>query len=361
MSVSKEKNGTWRARFYYTDSTGKRRETQKRGFKKKSEAQEYEREFLRKAKYNVDMTFESLLELYLTDLSTRLKENTLATKKYLMELKIAPFFNKLKLSEITPNTIRTWQRNMLLGINEKTGEKYSQTYIKSINNQLVAVFNYAVKFYNLKENPCHKAGSIGKKHADEMEVWSLEEFNKFISSKDNYKPIAIAGFNVLFWCGLRIGELLALTKEDINFEKKTLRINKSYQRLKGKDIITTPKTPRSNRVIEIDDNLINILKTYIEKLYELQPTDRIFPCTKYLFEHEMKRITKIENIKKIRLHDLRHSHATLLIHLGINPVAISKRLGHEKVETTLNTYSHVYPNANISMMTLLNNISNKKD
>lgn len=76
---------------------------------------------------------------------------------------IWPFFNKLKLSEITPNTIRTWQRNILQGINEKTGEKYSQTYIKTINNQLVAVFNYAVRFYNLKENPCHKAGSIGKK------------------------------------------------------------------------------------------------------------------------------------------------------------------------------------------------------
>lgn len=273
---------------------------------------------------------------------------------------IWPFFNKLKLSEITPNTIRTWQRNILQGINEKTGEKYSQTYIKTINNQLVAVFNYAVRFYNLKENPCHKAGSIGKKQADEMEIWSLEEFNKFISSKDNYKSIAMTGFNILFWCRLKTGELLALTKEDINFEKKTLRRNKSYQWLKGKDIITTPKTPKSNRVIEIDDNLISIWKTYIEKLYELQPTDRLFPCTKYPFEHEMKRITKIENIKKIRLHDLRHSHATLLIHLGVNPVAISKRLSHEKVETTLNTYSHVYPNANIRMMILLNNVSNKK-
>lgn len=91
-----------------------------------------------------------------------------------------------------------------------------------------------------------------------MEIWSLEEFNKFISSKDNYKSIAMTGFNILFWCRLKTGELLALTKEDINFEKKTLRRNKSYQWLKGKDIITTPKTPKSNRVIEIDDNLISI-------------------------------------------------------------------------------------------------------
>lgn len=360
MPVYKEENGTWRARFYYIDHTGKRRETQKRGFKKKSEAQEYEREFLRKAKYNVDMTFESLVVLYFEDLSTRLKENTLETKKYLMELKIAPFFNKLKLSEITPNTIRAWQRKILQYTNEKTGKKYSQTYIKTMNNQLVAIFNYAVRFYNLKENPCHKAGSIGKKNADEMNIWSIEEFKKFISSEKLINPIAKTGFQILFWTGLRIGELLALTREDIDLEKKTLRVNKSYQRLKGRDIITTPKTPRSNRIIEISDNLVNVLENYFEKLYDLKKKDRIFPCTKHLFEHEIKRIAKAENMEAIRLHDLRHSHASLLIHLGVNPVLISKRLGHEKVETTLNTYSHIYPNSNISMMNLLNDISIKK-
>ena len=360
MPVYKEENGTWRARFYYIDHTGKRRETQKRGFKKKSEAQEYEREFLRKAQYNVDMTFESLVVLYFEDLSTRLKENTLETKKYLMELKIAPFFNKLKLSEITPNTIRAWQRKILQYTNENTGKKYSQTYIKTMNNQLVAIFNYAVRFYNLKENPCHKAGSIGKKNADEMNIWSIEEFKKFISSEKLINPIAKTGFQILFWTGLRIGELLALTREDIDLEKKTLRVNKSYQRLKGRDIITTPKTPRSNRIIEISDNLANVLENYFEKLYDLKKKDRIFPCTKYLFEHEIKRIAKAENMESIRLHDLRHSHASLLIHLGVNPVLISKRLGHEKVETTLNTYSHIYPNANISMMNLLNDISAKK-
>ena len=360
MPVYKEENGTWRARFYYIDHTGKRRETQKRGFKKKSEAQEYEREFLRKAQYNVDMTFESLVVLYFEDLSTRLKENTLETKKYLMELKIAPFFNKLKLSEITPNTIRAWQRKILQYTNEKTGKKYSQTYIKTMNNQLVAIFNYAVRFYNLKENPCHKAGSIGKKNADEMNIWSTEEFGKFINSEKLVNPIAKTGFQILFWTGLRIGELLALTREDIDLEKKTLRVNKSYQRLKGRDIITTPKTPRSNRIIEISDNLVNVLENYFEKLYDLKKKDRIFQCTKYLFEHEIKRIAKAENMESIRLHDLRHSHASLLIHLGVNPVLISKRLGHEKVETTLNTYSHIYPNANISMMNLLNDISAKK-
>ena len=260
MPASKEKNGTWRARFYYTDSTGKRRETQKRGFKKKSEAQEYEREFLRKAEYNVDMTFESLLTLYFEDLSTRLKENTLETKRYLMELKIAPFFNKLKISEITPNTIRTWQRDMLLGTNEKTGEKYSQTYIKSINNQLVAVFNYAVRFYNLKENPCHKAGSIGKKHADEMEVWSLEEFNKFISSKDNYKPIAVVGFNILFWCGLRIGEILGLRWSRIDFNKNTITIDIQWKNLNGNTVgFGELKSANSYRVVPLPPSVKKLL------------------------------------------------------------------------------------------------------
>ncbi len=122
-----------------------------------------------------------------------------------------------------------------------------------------------------------------------------------------------------------------------------MTINKSYQRLDTRDVITPPKTPKSNRVISLPDFLVDELKAYTEKLYGLHKHDRIFPYTKHFFEHEMKRGTKDGEVKKIRLHDIRHSHASLLIELGFSPLAIADRLGHEKVETTLNTYSHLFP------------------
>lgn len=359
MSVGKEENGTWRVRLRYTDHTGKKKETQKRGFKTKREAQEYEREFLLKISSNTDMTFESLIDLYFKDVGVRLKENTLSTKKFIVGRKIAPFFNHMKLIDITPNTIRNWQRELLSSVSEHTGEKFSSTYIRTVNNQLVAIFNYAVRFHNLKENPCHKAGTVGKKHAEEMNIWTVEEFQKFISSPKLINETTKVGFYTLFWTGMRVGELLALTKKDINFEKKSITINKSYQRIKGRDIITTPKTAKSKRTIDIDDNLVKILKTYIEKLYKLDDDDRVFPRTRSIYEYEIKRIANAVGLKNIRVHDLRHSHASLLINFGVNVVAISKRLGHENVQTTLNIYSHLYPNTNSDMMSLLKQVSDK--
>jgi integrase len=148
----------------------------------------------------------------------------------------------------------------------------------------------------------------------------------------------------LYWTGIRIGELLALTPKDIDFEKKTISISKSYQRLAQRDIITPPKTPKSNRVISIPEFLVIDLQDYIGSLYGIQKDDRMFPFTKHFMEHEIQRGIKASGVKRIRLHDLRHSHASLLIEMGFTPLAIAERLGHERVETTLNTYAHLYPN-----------------
>ncbi len=355
MPATKDKNGTWMSRFYYVDYEGKRVRTFKRGFKTKRDALEYEREFLSKYKFEVSMTFKSLYELYIEDLSHRLRQHTIINKKYIIEMKILPFFKNLKLSDITPVIIRKWQNELLKAINPSSGKLYSQTYIKTIHNQLTAIFNYAIKFHSLQENPCHKAGSIGKKHAEEMNIWTPEEFKLFIETLKDH-PAAYAGFNILFWCGLRVGELLALEITDIDFENETLNINKSYQRLNKKDVITEPKTPKSKRIIEMPAQLIPILQNYLTAIYKPKPRTRLIPHTKYIFEHAMKKYSEIAGVKKIRIHDLRHSHASLLIHLGVNPLAIARRLGHEKVETTLNIYSHLFPNSNKEMIELLRKV-----
>lgn len=225
---------------------------------------------------------------------------------------------------------------------------YSETYLKTINNQLSCIFNYAVRYYNLKNNPCRKAGSMGKSNAEKMNFWIKDEFMQFIDAVMDKRQSYI-GFMVLYWTGIRIGELLAITANDVDCSKKTISISKSYQRLGRKDVITPPKTPKSKRIIAIPEFLATDLQDYLDSFYELQGNDRIFPFTKSFMESEMKRGIKLSGVKKIRLHDLRHSHASLLIELGFTPLAIAEWLGHERIETTMNTYAHLYPHKQSQM------------
>ena len=337
MKAEKDKKtGKWLIQYRYTDWQGKRRKSTKRGFATKREAEEWLRNFLITQKADFDMKFADFWKMYCADMETRLREHTMRTKKYIVELKILPYFGNKRVNDITAADIRQWQNELI-----KMG--YSPTYLKTINNQLSAIFNYAVRYYDLKSNPCVKAGSMGKSKAEEMDFWTGEEFRKFIDSVMN-KRLSYMAFMTLYWTGMRMGELLALNPKDIDLEKRTISITKSYQRLGKKDVITPPKTPKSKRVITIPEFLAADIKDYMDSLYELQENDRLFPITKYYLEHEMQRGIKESGVKRIRVHDLRHSHASMLIELGFSPLEIANRLGHEKVETTLNTYAHLYPN-----------------
>lgn len=335
-----DKTKTWYVKCYYTDYTGAKRQRKKRGFKRQREAKEWERNFLEIQQADLTMTFENFVKIYNEDMKHRLREHTYIQKQYIIDKKLLPFFGKIPVAKITPVHVRKWQNELIA---YRNGDKpYSDTYLRTINNQITAIMNYAVRYYSLRENPCKKAGCIGKNHAEEMEFWTTDEFKKFLEKVSN-KPQARSGFLILYYTGLRIGELLALEYTDIDFDECRLNVNKSYQRIGDKDVITPPKTPRSVRNISIPTFLSDELKSYTDKLYNLHKHDRIFPYTKHFFEHEMKRGTSDGEVKRIRLHDIRHSHASLLIELGFSPLAIADRLGHEKVETTLNTYSHLFP------------------
>ncbi|WP_306568937.1 site-specific integrase [Faecalispora jeddahensis] len=325
---------TWYASFYYTDWKGQRRLKKKRGFAREKDAKAFEAEFLRTMAQSCDMTFGSMTELYLADMENRLKENTIRTKRYLIEGKILPFFKDLPLNKITAAHVRKWQSELL-------AREKSQTYVKTINNQLSAIFNYACRYYGLSDNPARVAGSVGKKNADTMKFWTADEFNAFIPHVP--KMPARVGLSVLFWTGLRIGELLALGAGDVNLEAKTLSVTKSFQMIDGKEVVTEPKTVKSKRVLPLPAKLCEELRAYMAALYEPQPGDRLFPYTKSYFHQQMTKGCEAVGMEKIRLHDLRHSHAALLIHLGVPILLVSERLGHEDVETTLRTYGHLYP------------------
>ncbi len=319
MGVFKcKETGTWYVMTRYRDWKGERKQKCKRGFATKRAAQDWEQKFHMQNAADMDMTFEAFYEIYTKDMKARLKENSWITKQNIVETKILPYFGQRKISEITTKDVIAWQNEQLAYRDEKH-KPYSQTYLKTLHNQLSAIFNHAVRFYDLRANPASKAGNMGNEERREMLFWTKEEYQKF-SAEMMDKPVSYYAFEMLYWCGIREGELLALTPADFDFQNSTVRINKSYQRLHGEDVITSPKTKK----------------------------DRIFTVTKSYLHHEMDRGSKAAGVKRIRIHDLRHSHISLLIDMGFSAVAIADRVGHESIEITYR-YAHLFPSKQSEM------------
>ena len=347
MSVTKDGDtGRWMSQIRVTDWTGKTIHKKKRGFATKKEALQWERDFISQSTGSLGMTFGDFIALYVKDMEHRLKPSTVASKKWLIDLKVTPFFKKIPLNEIKPTHVRQWQ-NSLTCYRDENGKPYAQTYLKCINNQLTAIFNYAVKYYGLKENPCHKAGSMGKKKADEMLFWTKDEFQTFIESMKD-RPASYTVFMTMYYTGIREGELLALTPADFDLDKRTVTINKTFQHTGGKDIITPPKTEKSNRTITMPRFLADEMQEYLKMQYDIGLDDRMFPVTKSYLYREMQRGCQETGVKRIRIHDLRHSHISLLIDQGFSAVAIADRVGHESIDITYN-YAHLFPSKQAEM------------
>ena len=352
MAAYKDKSqNAWYASFYYENWKGERKRKLKRGFATKKEALEWEREFKNQISADLDMTFESFVQIYIKDMQSRIKENTWRIKQNIIETKLLPSFEKKKMNEIRSTDIIQWQNDMINYRDEK-GKFYKPTYLRTMYAHLNAIFNYAVKYYDLKVNPVSKAGTMGKERSGEMSFWTKDEYLKFADFMKN-NPFSYCMFEILYWCGLRVGELLALTAADFDFMKGTVSINKSYQRINRRDIITTPKTEKSNRIIQMPDFLIREIQNYIKTLYGVESTNRIFPVTKDYLRYQMKRGSKSTDIKRIRIHDIRHSHVSLLIEMGFSAIAIAERLGHESINVTYR-YAHLFPSKQMEIADKLN-------
>ena len=319
MGVFKcKETGTWYVMTRYRDWKGERKQKCKRGFATKRAAQDWEQKFHMQNAADMDMTFEAFYEIYTKDMKARLKENSWITKQNIVETKILPYFGQRKISEITARDVIDWQNEQLAYRDEKH-KPYSQTYLKTLHNQLSAIFNHAVRFYDLRANPASKAGNMGNEERREMLFWTKEEYQKFAAEMMD-KPVSYYAFEMLYWCGIREGELLALTPADFDFQNSTVRINKSYQRLHGEDVITSPKTRKSNRTIKMPQFLCEEMQDYLGMLYGLKKKDRIFTVTKSYLHHEMDRGSKAAGVKRIRIHDLRHpyvKHTTKIFSLRL--------------------------------------------
>lgn len=338
MSVFKnEKNNTWTCKFYYKTVNGERKQKKKEGFKTKAAAREFEENFKNKMLNSPDITVANLYERYMEFCATDLRKSTNESKDSVYRTKILPFFGDIPISDVTSLMVKEWQKQMKL-------EDYKPTYLKNMHNQLSALFNFAVQYFGLNSNPAKQCGSMGKKDADCKQFWTKEEFNCFLSHLTD-RPMATVMFSLLFYSGMRSGELLALDADSFDFEQNLVRIDKTYAKIKGEDIISEPKTENSKRIVTLPQEIMDMVTHYISSLYGYESDQRLFPITKKMLNNEMKRGCNRSGVKKIRVHDLRHSHASLIINETDFPVLVLKeRLGHKDIKTTLNTYSHLYEN-----------------
>ena len=342
-----EKRNTWFCKCNYKDWLGESKSKMKRGFATKKEAQQWERDFLQKQSASMDMKFASFVDVYFEDKAPRLKERSIMTKRTLFETKIIPYFGEKQMNEITAVDIIKWQNALL-------NQDYKPTYLRMIQNQMTALFNHAEKFYDLKDNPCKKVDKIGRSNAKELNFWTKDEYEQFIQCFSPDEEMYRIIFQMLFWLGCRVGELLALTSQDIDFENGTVNISKTYYRRNQTDYVTPPKTESSNRKITIPKFLAEEMKDFVDRQYGLTPEDRIFPITDRAIQKKMKQKTNQAKLKPIRVHDLRHSHIALLIEKGMQPLVIAQRVGHDSVNTTMNIYGHLYPNKQKQVADLLN-------
>ncbi|MGY5218529.1 site-specific integrase [Enterococcus hirae] len=333
------------------DEEGKRIRKWGRGFTTQKEAKlaydEYMNDFSKTAiRQNSTMTYKKFLgEYFLPDYKQRVRKRTYENRLSSMD-KHLPYFYRYKLSDISAPIIKKWQNQL--------SKNYSSAYIRNIYGLFQMSLDLAVKLGLITNNTAKIVGNV-KKQKQKVDFWTLDEFHKVIATFDTtdyYELYTYVSIYFLFMTGLRMGEAQALEWSDLDWENETIRIEKSMFYKNAQEFYyTEPKTRASIRTIALDNDLIELLSEWKanqdhngESKYILSYNG--LPTNKHTLRHVIKRHSELANVHNIKIHALRHSHASLLISLGINALDVRDRLGHEDIETTLGTYGHLYPHTN---------------
>lgn len=287
MAYKEKDTKKWSAQWFETTAKGEKKKRRKRGFETKREALEYERQKKLSSSRSMDMKLSEFIEVYFEDKQNELKDRTMKNKRYMMEQHIIPYFGEQMLNEITASQIIQWQ-------NEMQTKGFSESYLRMIQNQLTCIFTHASRIYDLHTNPCKKVKRMGNSDSRSLTFWTLDEYQQFIQTIEPQTRYYLI-FEILFWTGCRIGELLAITKADVDFEKNRLSITKTYYRTERQDVITEPKTKQSIRVVEIPEFLKKEIKDFVDGHYGMPDDERIFPIVQEAVQHKMKR-----NIRKVK-------------------------------------------------------------
>jgi len=291
--------------------------------------------------------FKDFMDIYLKAQLPRWKPSTI--KAYETFYYSFSYFNLYFLDKITPLIIQEWQNKLLQRKNHhNTNKNISMSYIYTLNSRLEYMFNFAIKFYELNSNPVTIAGKVGNKNTTKT-IWTPDNFRNYISSE--YNPKYKLLFELLYYSGARIGEILALTLDDIDSDNNLIIINKTFLRINREDVISSPKTPSGNRSVTLPSWLVENLIQYGKNNYlKDDPTHRIFHHTTHApAGFHFRKVSRECGNEIIRVHDLRHSHASLLIEQGFDVVTIAKRLGHSDSSMVIKVYGHMFPKKQIEI------------
>lgn len=351
MPIYKAKKGGYFVQVNYKDQDGNYRQKKKTGFATQREAKAWEREFLsNELNFTSTAKFSKIVEMYLEDLKIRVKASSYNARYYEIHKMLLPYWKDFQLCDITVDEFEKWQ-SIIVKSNYK-----SSTIVRDQVN-MKTILRFAMKKDMFHDNKVMGLPRIRKiEQKSEMLFWELDEFNKFINVITNIRHKAI--YYILYSCGLRVGELMALQWKDINFKNKSLSVNKTYD--SANKIITPPKTQNSNRMVLIPTKcMATILELYdfdskcigfSENSY-VSGFDRPQPVIN--IKRYKDKYCKLAEVKQIRIHDFRHSHVSLLINLGFSPFDIAKRLGHS-VDMVNNRYGHWFKDAQLKMVDKLN-------
>lgn len=364
--IKKADNGTYyfRANLGYDSVTGKQIQKYRSGFSTKKEARAEYSKLILAAEEGLAMekkqpSFKQFIEeIYLPWYKTQVKESTYKNRLNTIE-KHFKFFYRKKVNEIEPIHVQTWQL--------KLAKDYSPNYVRIIQGMLSLAFDRAIILGLAKKNPARMVGNIKSKKV-KVDFWTLEEFQKVISllyKGDYYEHYLFICFWLLFTTGLRIGEATALQWEDIDFESGIISVTKTlYYKSMNEYTFVDPKTSASIRTVVIDKDTIRELKDWMEVQKKVLKDCNFvlsysgIPTSKHTLPRALEKLAGLAGVHRIKIHALRHSHVALLISMGVNPLIVKDRLGHEKIQTTLGTYGHLYPNSNFEVAKMLGGIIN---
>lgn len=359
------KGNSWYYRCYYIDIYGNKKQRESKKFKSKGEAIKAEAEFLTSIKnaneLDINVSFTTVYDSWLEYKMNKVKITTYYCLKKKIDKHILDFFKDYKLHSIKLNILNNWKKHLI-------AKNLSINTINALIGYLVEILKYANIYYEYDIKLANYLTKVRDdspkqiKKESETNFWTIEEFNTFISAVDNnfYKIV----FIFLYRTGLRIGELMALNWNDIDFNKKTLSINKSlsHDSFDQASIIVSPKTNNSIRIIDIDDYLIELLKKYKKeesKIYGFENQWFIFGGVKHLGLTTLRRHLNIyikkANVKKITIHGFRHSHVSMLIYLGCDIKDVAERIG-DTIQMVESTYYHMFPTKKKKTLDKLNSL-----
>lgn len=354
----------------FDPATGKRRRTTRRGFKKKKDAEQAYNDLKNQyydgvLTYNQSTKFKTFVEEYLKWYKTQVRKTTFDNRVYSITKNIIEIFGEYKLEQMTPIIVQKWQQQLL-------DDGKDQNYVRNLHITLSQILERAVNLDVIKTNPAKKAGNVKRKRK-EVEFWTEDDLNKVLDTMKLDDMLQYFGYvmiKFLFYTGLRFSEMQALQWSDFDDINKSISITKDlyYKSKKDWDFDET-KNSASNRLVVLDNDTFDMLlkwQEYQKTLFEVTKNTFIFsydngiPTNKHFPSSVLVRHSKLASVKRIRPHALRHSHASFLISLDVNIIAIAKRLGHKDVQEVLKTYGHLYPKHQFDVAENINDHIKKK-